>query len=93
VKIELMLSIIAIIVIPSGVFAGTWGFVKRKVGENTKWLDNHEKRIQKIEQCTIRIETIINERIPPKMGERLGSIETEIKDIKEDIKNGKTKRR
>lgn len=86
---KLILAIIGIVIIPSGILAGTWGFVKRKVGENTKWLDNHEKRIQKVEQSTIRIETIIKERIPPKMGERLGRIEQKIEDIKNGSQNGR----
>lgn len=79
---KLILAIIGIAIIPSGILAGTWGFIKRKVGENTKWLGDHEVRIRTVENSTIRIETMIKERIPPEMGERIASIETKIETIK-----------
>ena len=85
---KLILTIAGIIVIPCGVLAGTWGYIKRKVSENTKWLNNHEARIQEIEQCTERIETILEERIPKDLGERIVRIETKVEDL-----NNKKKRR
>jgi len=82
---KLIVAIIGVIIIPLGVLAGSWGYFKGKVRDNTKWLGDHETRIQKVEKCTTRIETIIKERIPEKMGERLGHIEQKL----EDIKNGR----
>ncbi len=79
---RLIIAIIGIIIIPGGILAGTWGYIKGKVKDNTKWLGEHEDRLQKVEECTTRIETIIKERVPKNMGERLGKIEQKIEDIK-----------